>query len=410
MALGLALVAVAAVLLRGGSDYALEATFEQAHGLVEGAEVQAAGFKVGSVERIELGADGFPHVRMRIDDGYRVRRGGRANIRFFSVSGVVNRYVLLEQGSGPRLDDGATLPAGRTDQPVEIDQVLSTLDPATRADVHGLLDGLDRSTRGRGGDIDRTLRSSARALRETATLVSEVRGDGRALRTLLHDGRRVVGALAAEPAALGSSADELAGLLNTTAARQDELARGVGGLPAGLRSGRQALDRTRVAVDGLRAVVREARPGVRRLAPFARDLRPTLDAAVPALAQARTLVRDAPGDLDRVDVLLRTARPVLTRLNPVLRTANPMLDEVRVRLPDAFGFFANWADFASNYDANGHAARVGLVFPPAPTNVVGPSDPGPGNLRRPFARTPGVLEGEPWTNFRDSFVGSGATP
>ncbi len=409
-ALVIAALAIALILgVRASGEYTLNAVFEQANGLVEGGEVQAAGIKVGSVERIELGSDGLPHVRMRVAGDYRMRRGGRATIRFFSVSGEVNRYVELLQGSGAQLPGGATIVSAQTEQPVEIDQVLATLDPGTRRDVHTLLRRLDETTKGRGAAIEQTLRFSARSLRETASLLDELRGDGRALRTVLRDGRTVVGALAADPGALGATADELAGLLSTTAARQRELALATARLPAGLRSPRLALDRTRASVGRLRGLVADARPGVAALVPFARDLRPTLAAAVPALAQARALVRDAPAQLRSLDVLLKSAPPVLAQLDPVLRTANPMLDEVRARLPDAFGFFANWADFASNYDANGHAARIGLVFPPAPANAIGPSDARPGNLKRPFLRTPGVLEGEPWKDYRDSFV-AGSTP
>jgi hypothetical protein len=81
---------------------------------------------------------------------------------------------------------------------------------------------------------------------------------------------------------------------------------------------------------------------------------------------------------------------------PVLLRATPMLEEARARLPDFFSFFSNWADFTANYDANGHAARVGLVFTPPPLNTIGPSDDRAGQLRAPFLRTPGALEGEPW--------------
>jgi hypothetical protein len=84
-----------------------------------------------------------------------------------------------------------------------------------------------------------------------------------------------------------------------------------------------------------------------------------------------------------------------------------MLDNARVRLPDFFSFFSNWADFTSNYDANGHGARVGLVLPPAPLNAIGPSENRSGALKAPFERTPGVLEGEPWTTFANTFVGGG---
>ncbi len=153
-------------------------------------------------------------------------------------------------------------------------------------------------------------------------------------------------------------------------------------------------------------MVGDARPAVRALIPFSGQLRTTLDAAGPTLVQARELVRSAPADLRALRPLLRTATPVLTQLAPVLAAGNPMLDQARTRLPDVFSFFANWADFTSDYDANGHAARIGLVFAPPPLNSRGSSDTQPGHLVKPFTRTPGVLEGEPWKAFEDSFVGS----
>ena len=405
-------IAVVAILaLRAGGSYEVTAVFEQTHGLVEGAEVRAAGFdKVGSVTSIRLGDEGLPHVRLKLSSDYRLRRGATADLRMFSLAGQVNRYIDLRQGEGNELADGAVLDRASTDQPVEIDQVLSTLDPATRADVRSVLRELDRATEGRGPDIASALEHSADAVGRTAQLLHEVRGDGDSLERLVIDGRAVVGTLAAEPDALGRTVDELAALLRTTARRQADLAAGVRRLPSGLRSPRLALDRTSAGVRRLRGVVADARPAVRALTPLAADLRPTLAVARPALARADELVGSAPADLRALRPLLRTADPVLRRLGPVLSTANPMLDQIRVRLPDVFAFFANWADFTANYDANGHAARVGLVFPPAPLQEIGPSDSGAGHLRVPFDRTPGVLEGEPWTDFESSFVGGGKQP
>lgn len=403
-----ALVAVLVIASSGGS-YRVVAVFDQVNGLVRGAEVRAAGFeKVGTVDDISLGRDGLPHVRLTLDDGYRLRQGATANLRLYSLAGEVNRYVDLRQGSGPELRDGATLGLTSTDQPVEIDQVLSTLDPRTRAEVRGLLAELDAGTRGRGPDIRRALVHSADAIGQTAALLGDVRGDGDSLRALVRQGRRVVGTLAADSGAAPGAIDELAALLRTTARRQAELAAGVAGLPAGLRSPRLALERTDAAVQRLEGVVRDARPAVRALAPFSRDLRDTLPAARSTLAETRRLATAAPAQLRALRPLLRTASPVLDQLAPVLATANPMLDQIRVRLPDVFGFFSNWADFTANYDANGHAARIGLVFEPAPANQLGPSDSGAGMLLRPFGRTPGVLEGEPWKDYASSFVGGGA--
>jgi hypothetical protein len=115
----------------------------------------------------------------------------------------------------------------------------------------------------------------------------------------------------------------------------------------------------------------------------------------------------APRAARAVAPLVRAARPLLTTMIPVLRRIGPMLDQLRVRLPDAFSFFANWADFTANYDANGHAARVGIVLPPAPANVLSPSSNGPGQLAPPYLRSPGSLEGQPWTDYFKSFVDGG---
>jgi hypothetical protein len=85
-----------------------------------------------------------------------------------------------------------------------------------------------------------------------------------------------------------------------------------------------------------------------------------------------------------------------------------MLDQARVRLPDVFSFFSNWADFTSNYDAAGHGARVGIVLPPTPTNTASTASDAPGELAAPFLRLPGALEDEPWTGYASSFVAGGS--
>jgi len=379
------------------------AVFDQVHGLVEGGEVRAGGVRVGEVERIRL-VDERPEVTLRLDDGYRLRRGATADLRLASMAGETNRYVALSAGEGPLLDDGARLGVARTDQPVEVDEVLGTLDPATRREVRGLLRGVAGATRGRGADIDAALRRSARALRGTADLLADVGADGIALRDLVRSSRRLTTALAADAGAAPASADELARLLGDTAAEQEALTASVRTLPAGLRAPRRALGRLRTMVPDLRALARALRPGARELRGAAPELRALLGGARGTLREARALTATAPRDLRAVSVLLPTARRLLPRLDSALRQAGPMLDDTRARTPDFFSFFANWADFTSNYDANGHAARVGLVFPPASLNETGPDDDRPGHLAAPFLRTPGAVNGEPWRDYRDSFV------
>lgn len=404
LAIGIALVVA---LLGSVGTYRVSAVFDQTYGLIEGGEVKAGGVIVGEIERIELGEDGYPRVDMAIEREFPLRRGATANARVYSLAGQLNRYVDLFQGDGPPLDDGATLGLARTDQSVEFDELLATLSPETRDDVGTVLDRVDRATRGRGPELERTLARSAEALAETTALVNEVGADGAALRTLVEDGRRVVGALAEDPAELQALADRLAPVLETTARRESELTRSLELLPGSLRSGRLALADLDATIPDLRRVVRVAKPAVRELVPTVRELRPTLAEARPTLREVRELSQTAPADLTAARPLLRKLPPVARTLDSVLAQLNPALDHIRVRGPELTGFTQLTADATANYDFVGQGARVAAIFKEPPQRLIGPSDDRFGCLVRPFERTPGVLEGAPWDDYDESFVGGG---
>ncbi|WP_205699254.1 MlaD family protein [Conexibacter sp. SYSU D00693] len=407
LAAGVALVVavvVAVLVARGDGDVQrVDAVFDAAPGLVRGAEVRAGGKPVGSVEEIRL-ERGRPRVTLALDRGFRVRRGTVADLRLQSLSGESNRYVDLHGGDGPALEDGAVLGRAQTDQPVEVEDVLATLDPATRRNAGRLLDGLRRATAERGADGAIALRRAGTALQQVGLAAGDVAADGAALRRLVRSSATVAAALERDPGATGAAIDDLAAVLGDAAAQQEDVAAAVQALPAGLRAPRQALARLRRDAPTLTALARELQPGARQLPSTAGELRTALDEGAPALRDVRRVTGTAPGALRALRPLLREAEPVARRADRVLDAGGPILAETRVRLPDAFSFFANWADFTSNYDANGHGARVSLIFPPAALNEIGPSDTGAGQLEAPFIRTPGVLEGEPWESWRTTLA------
>lgn len=409
-----ALVAVAvlaAVLVARAGDHrrTVVATFDGARGLVAGADVRVGGLRVGRVEDVALDARAFPVVRMSVDRDLDLRRGTRAAVRLASVSGELNRYVALTTGGGAPLPAGTVrLTRARTSSPVEVDQAVAALDPRTRADLRAALHGLGDALDGRGPQVAHTLRRSAAALRQTALAARDVSGDGAALRTLVASSRRITAALTAgRPARVADLASDVAGLLRTTAARGGDVRTAIAALPPALRATRGALAEVRAATPDLRGLVRDAAPGLHTLVPASGELRAALTRGGPALRQAAALTATAPADLRAATPLLDDARATAAALTPVARRAGPMLDQLRVRLPDFFSFFSGWADFTSNYDANGHGARVGLVFPPAPTTTLDPSGDSAGQLAAPFLRTPGSLAGEPWKDYADSFVAGG---
>jgi phospholipid/cholesterol/gamma-HCH transport system substrate-binding protein len=412
VALGVAAVAVLMVAFNSGGTYQVHAVFDDVRGLIDGGEVKAGGVEVGKVTAIGFTDDGLPEVTMSIDDDFQLHQGAFANIRLASNIGVINRYVDLTQGEGPELADGATLGPSRTDQPVDLDLAVSTLDPQTRKQVGKLLAGLDASTLGRGADIGQTVRRSGDALGETADLLAEVTGDQHALEQLVTQGRTVLTALARDPEDLGATAERLATTLDPAAARQAELARTADAIGPGLASAHRTVDRLRAVTPDLRELVDVAGPVVAELAPTAHALRPALDALRPLAEEARRLAAPLDEQLRALRPVIAAALPVAGRLPDVLNMLTPILDHLRARGPEVISFFTLFGDASSDYDVNGNMIRVSslLIQRPKHTNEIDASSDAAGSVVRPFDRNPGTAEGEPWDDYWRSFIGGGRAP
>jgi phospholipid/cholesterol/gamma-HCH transport system substrate-binding protein len=382
------------------------AIFDQVPGLPKSADVKAGGVNVGRVASIALkGPHLLPHVTLQIEHGFRLRQGATADLRLYSNSGELNRYIELTQGNGPRLPNGATLGLAFTDQPVEVDQVLSVLNGPTRRHVQDILASLDNATVGRGADFAQTTAYASTSLNNAAELIAQVNADGQALRTVLRDGDGIVSAMAKDPTALGGNADQLAGLLATTAARQTDLAATLQDAAAGLREPRLALERLEQAIPTLRALVPVARAAIGELPATTHELRPTLEVAQPTLREAARLTTTAPADLVALTPVLRTLSPLLKPLTHLMCSAGPILDDLRVSTPEVIGGLTLYGALNANYDANGHSARVYANTSRITGGVLRPDQNQAGLLPKPYLRDPGTNVGQPWTDFAKTFIG-----
>jgi phospholipid/cholesterol/gamma-HCH transport system substrate-binding protein len=411
-ALTIGLLALLLVVTNSSGTYEVSAVFDDVRGLIPGGEVKAGGIDVGKVEEINLGQDGLPIVKMQISNDFRLKQGSFADIRLASNVGGLNRYVDLTQGKGDELPDGATLGPSHTDQPVDLDLALSDLDPKTRRDIATVIAAVDKATRGRGPYLARALKHSGYALGETADLLTQVDSDKAALRALVANARTVVGALAQNPEDLGQTADRVAALLSVTARRQAELARSSALIGPALNSANGTLARLDRAIPDLRAFVEAAGPAVDELGPTARALQPALAALRPLLDQARGLIAEAPAEVSVLRPALNATSRIFPYLRPILSGFGPMLDAFRARTPEIVGFFTLGGDLTSNYDANGNMVRSSavLIQNARHKNSVGPNSDQPGLEKRPFDRTPGSLEGDPWKHYWRTFIGGGKPP
>ena len=115
-------------------------------------------------------------------------------------------------------------------------------------------------------------------------------------------------------------------------------------------------------------VTEESLPATKRLAPFFRALRPLVADARPTIRDLRLLVTRPGANNDFIELLgkapklARLARTTFPNTITALRKTTPVLDFARPYTPDLVGWLRDFGQGASNYDANGHYARIQPIF------------------------------------------------
>ena len=369
--LAIAIVVVAVVLLGGGSSYTLNADFQDAGGLVPGNQVMMGPATVGTVQSISLTGNGQAQVKMSIDSGAApLHVGTVARIYENSLSGIANRYVVLEPGASeaPAIDSGGTLGEDHTYSFVSLDQVFDAIDPLTRAGLQGVIRGEAASIRGKAAQANRTLKYLAPGLASTSNVTAELARNEPAF-----DGLLVQGAQAMQ--ALASRSQQLSDLIGQTATATGAIARQSQALEAALQLLPGTLTRAtgtfaglRTTLDTLDPLVAESKTASRRLVPFTVSLRQFTNAAIPTVTALSALIHNPAGTgdlttlLEQTPTLARSAAAAFPNLIAAMNASQTQLDNLREYTPDVVAALTDLGQASGYYDANGHYIRVQPSF------------------------------------------------
>ena len=369
----LLVVVLAAYLLvfrgSGGHEYTL--MFQNAGQLVKDDDVQIGGRRIGSIKDIKLTPDNQAAIKVAVQEPYApLHQGTKATIRLTSLSGIANRYIALTPApnSAPKIPDGATLKQDSTTTVVDLDQVFNTLDPKTRKSLSGVIKGFATQFKYKGKEAGQSTKYFNPLLSTSRRLVDEVDQDEGALTAFIVNSSRAVTAIA-------EKRNDLSALVSNTNATAkaigDEnvaLARALGLLPTTLRRGSSTFVDLRSTLDDLDVLVDASKPATRNLAPFLRKLRPLVHNARPTIRDLATLVRRPGANNDLVEAtrkmpkLQRVASPAFKHGTRALIKSQPVLQFTRPYVPELVGWFRDFGQGASNYDANGHYARIQPMF------------------------------------------------
>jgi phospholipid/cholesterol/gamma-HCH transport system substrate-binding protein len=378
----------------GAGGYRATFVFPHATNLFPGSRVQIDGFNVGLVKGLEV-RDGKALVKVKLDDKHApLREGTTARIDWQSLPG--ERIVQISPGprANAALPDGAMITA--TTPRVELDQVLSALDPGTRAAIRRIVPGLDEALAGHEEDLGRTLESAGPALNAATDVLHAIGSDGPALQTLLTSVRDLAERLVARRDSVRGIIDGFDRNLEQTAKRSEDLAAGLDQLPATLQAADSVLGKVPPAAAAALPLLRDLLPAAQALPaaaadlrPFLTELRPTLAELRPALVSLATVLEETPGLLDK-------AHSVVPPFTGVVSSLLPVLDYLRPYTPEVAGLLSNLASASANFDANGHFLRVyvssGSMLLGSITGQLNPS------IDKNPSRPPGELEGQPLTD------------
>lgn len=408
-ALLIALVFAGRLLLSPGGSYEVTAVFDNAGQLVVGNQVLVGSIPVGSVEDIRLDNRWQAEVVISVNGSFSPLHQGTSLVTGVpGIASIAGRFITMQPGpnSAPEIPDGGRIPVTQTQSPVEVDQLLSALDPRTVRGLQRLVQGGASSVNGESGKINQALLALDPALSQASATLHQAVSDRVALRRLVANGGGIVHTLAGRSRDIAAGTAAASQASGAIASQRDALARSIGLAPPALRETNTALVNVRAALNDLRPVIPEARPVARdlsRLLPQLRPLSQRLRAVTPPLDK---LIRGpALRLLEELPNASRQGMPVLGDLTPALRKLQPALGQIRPYAPELTSGLVGGigGNVAGYYDANGQYARIAFVGGPFSISGLTPTPQSLGARSGRVDRCPGGAiypaadHSNPWT-------------
>jgi ABC-type transporter Mla subunit MlaD len=396
--------------------FELKATFQSVNNIRLDSPVRIAGVEVGKVTKVEH-KDGSQYgvVTMEIEEnGLPIHEDATLKIRpRLFLEG--NFFVDMTAGTpgAPTIDDGHTIPVTQTAYPVQLDQILTSLQEDTRKDLQSLLEGFgtglvykpsaeedigqDASVEGKSGAeaLNKSLAYTPEGLKNAARVQKAFLG------TQPHDLRKLVAGLQKTAAGLSQNEEQLKNFFtnfNRTmialSDEQDNLRRAIGLLGPTIQKANEYFGNFAVALPTTREFVREFIPGVKETPETIAAAGPFFDQFIPLVGKAELggllsdltpttasfakVVAESIGFYEATDLASRCfSNVVLPAGDAVLQDGNATTG---ARVYKEFWYsLVGLAGQSSNFDGNGLYTRVqtGGGAYPAKSDVLpgrGPQD------------------------------------
>jgi phospholipid/cholesterol/gamma-HCH transport system substrate-binding protein len=346
-------------------SYRVKAHFPEAATLAVEADVRMAGVNIGKVKKkaLDKGA-ARTTVEIEIRHQYApIPKDTKAILRQKTLLGET--YVELAPGdkSTGMIQDGSTIPSAHVQPTVELDEIFSSFDPATRKAFQNWMSELATAIRGgRSQDLNDAFGNLAGFSADGATLFRTLDEQNQAVKRLIKNTGVVFGAINERQGALQSLIKNSNDTFEATASRDAALAETFRIFPTFLDESKATLARLERFSQNTHPLVNELKGPADNLGPTIRDLgdlSPDLEA----------LFRDLPGlikssetGLPATTRILKGAEPLFEAAHVFLPELNPILSYLNFRQDTVAGFLTNaTADLSGKGSGRRQQTQIGIV-------------------------------------------------
>jgi phospholipid/cholesterol/gamma-HCH transport system substrate-binding protein len=287
-----------------------------------------------------------------------------SSVQVAPISLLGERYLKLDPGkpTSPTMPFGQHIPANRTGQSVDLQDVVNSLDDPTSGSLASMLITLGRGTDHNGLNVQKTLQAVGPAMTDTDSLARVLQQQNKLLGRVIDNVEPVTSSLAADR---GKRMDGLVNnaktLLDTTHERDHQLQETIRELPSTLNQAQQTLDTLNNTSQTTTATLGNLRPTTDNLSQISTELDHFTQTANPALASANPV-------LDRANDLLDQARPVAQQLHAAAPNvsgtahgARPIVTDLNNNLGNVLDFVRYWALATNGRDGLSHYFRAHFV-------------------------------------------------
>jgi phospholipid/cholesterol/gamma-HCH transport system substrate-binding protein len=367
--------------------------FQNAFGLVTGADFKVAGVPAGTIKSIDLDQKTLNAVVT-----IQVTRNGfgqfhqDASCQSRPESLIGEYFVDCNPGtSGPVLKGGATIPVSHTQSTIPADLLQDVMRLPYRQRFTLIVNELGAAAAARSGDIQAALHRAVPALDETDNLLNLLANDHQTLQALTRDSNSVITALANNSANVNRFIDEAGKTASDTATQQGNLRTSLARLPGLLEQLKPAMAQLGTTVTtnepvlqnlnqasgqidrlltDLPAFSKSAKPAIKSLGQASVTGKAAVTAAAPTVKDLNAFAKPTPELAGNLAVVLHDLDDPSRAVEPDPRSPG---GKGFTGLEALLGYVFNQTLAINTFGPQGHLLAVDAFFSPMCSNYATPA-------------------------------------